>query len=139
MKYIYLIFFALWCQVLYSQTSNLYIAITKIEGTDGQIVIGLYNNKESFPLVDKQYKQLFTDVKSFSGIYTIENLPVGEYAVAIFHDENSDNICNTNIFGIPKEGYGFSNNYRPIISKPDFDDCKFDLQIDRTITIELIY
>lgn len=139
MRYIIYILITLWSQGLFSQTFNLSIAITEIRSTDGEIVIGLYNNKESFPLVDKQYKEITTEVKSFSGIYIIKGLPKGEYAVAIFHDENSDMICNTNFFGIPKEGYGFSNNFRPKLSKPDFSDCKIVINADTLINIKLIY
>jgi uncharacterized protein (DUF2141 family) len=139
MKYTGFILFALWGQYLYSQTFNLSITIINIKGTEGEIQIGLYNNKESFPLVDKQYKLFLTDVNSFSGIFTVNDLPKGEYAVAIFHDENSDKICNTNFIGIPKEGFGFSKNYKPKIFKPTFDDCKIDLISDLSITIKLIY
>lgn len=34
----------------------------------------------------------------------------GEYAIALMHDENGDSKFNTTVFGIPKEGFGFSNN-----------------------------
>ena len=110
--------FAFWCQSLYSQTYDLSVAITGLKSTDGGIQIGLYNNKESFPHIDEQYKLFYLDANEFSGIYTIKDLPEGEYAVAIFHDKNSDKICNTNFLGIPKEGYGFSNNFKPRLSSP---------------------
>ena len=38
--------------------------------------------------------------------YTIKGLKHGQYALAIFHDLNSDTICR-NIMGIPTEKYGF--------------------------------
>jgi uncharacterized protein (DUF2141 family) len=34
----------------------------------------------------------------------------GRFAVAVFHDENEDHKFNRDFFGIPTEGYGFSNN-----------------------------
>jgi uncharacterized protein (DUF2141 family) len=139
MKYIVFFLFTLWCQCLFSQTCNLAIAITNVKGTDGEIVFGLYNKKESFPLLDKQYRLLSAEAKSFPGIFIIKDLPKGEYALAIFHDKNSDTICNTNFLGIPKEGYGFSNNFRPKFSKPTFNDCKIELNSDLSITIKLIY
>jgi uncharacterized protein (DUF2141 family) len=139
MKYLIIFFFTLLSRGLFSQTCNLSINITNIKGTDGEIVFGLYNNKESFPLLDKQYRLLSTGVKNFTGIFTIKDLPGGEYALAIFHDKNSDKICNTNFLGIPKEGYGFTNNFRPKISKPKFSDCKIDLAGDTSLTIMLIY
>jgi uncharacterized protein (DUF2141 family) len=139
MKYLIIFFFTLLSRVMLSQTCNLNITIANIKGTDGELVFGLYNNKESFPLLDKQYRLLSTVVKDFTGIFTIKDLPKGEYALAIFHDQNSDNICNTNFLGIPKEGYGFTNNFRPKISKPAFSDCKIYLNSDTSLTIKLIY
>jgi uncharacterized protein (DUF2141 family) len=139
MKYIVLICLAFWSQNLYPQKYDLTITVSGIESTDGGIQIGLYNNRESFPLVDGQYKLFYFDVKEFSGDFTIKDLPGGEYAVAIFHDKNSDKICNTNFLGIPKEGFGFSKNFKPRLSSPDFKDCKIDLYSNMSITIKLIY
>jgi uncharacterized protein (DUF2141 family) len=31
----------------------------------------------------------------------------GKYAIAVIHDENCNGKLDTNMFGIPKEGYGF--------------------------------
>jgi len=139
MKYLVLICFGFCTQSLYPQTYDLVITITGIKKPEGKIQIGLYNTKESFPLVDGQYKLYYFDANGFSGIQTIKDLPKGEYAVAIFHDKNSDRICNTNFLGIPKEGYGFSKNFKPRFSSPFFNDCKIDLNSNMSITIKLIY
>ena len=40
------------------------------------------------------------------------NLPAGNYAVQVMHDENENNKLDTNFMGMPIEGYGFSNNPR---------------------------
>jgi len=76
---------------------------------------------------------------NFQGVCSVKDLPKGEYAIAIMHDKNTDKICNTNFFGIPTEGYGFSRNYRPKLSAPTFDDCKIDVNSNLSITIEMIY
>ena len=139
MKCIVIFLAALWSLPLFSQNYDLTITIPNVKGTDGEIVIGLYNNKESFPLDDKQYKMFTIDGDLFQGEYTIKNLPGGEYAVALYHDKNSDKICNTNFLGFPKEGYGFSRNFRPKLSAPKFEDCNFELKENLAITIKLIY
>jgi uncharacterized protein (DUF2141 family) len=139
MKFLVFICVAFWGLHLYAQRYDLSVAVTGLKSTDGEIQIGLYNNLESFPLVDEQYKVFFIDVRLFSGTYLIKDLPEGEYAVALFHDKNSDKVCNTNFLGIPKEGYGFSKNYRPVFSAPSFNDCKIDLNSNLSITIKLIY
>jgi len=133
------IFALLVSQRLYSQNFNLAVSITDFRSPDGEIQIGLFNNKESFPLADKQYRFIIIEVNEFQGSYIIKNLPEGEYAVAVLHDENSDKICNKNFLGIPKEGYGFSKNFRPKLSAPKFEDCKIKLIRDSVISIKLIY
>ena len=46
------------------------------------------------------------------------------------------NLGNMNIFGSPKEGYGFSNNCKPILSAPSFKYTKINLSSNKSITIE---
>ena len=139
MKFTVLMYVACWGQMVFSQTCDLTIAIPNVKNQQGQIQIGIYSKAETFPHVDEQYKLIFIDANRFSGIDTIKDLPIGAYAIALMHDENSDGICNRNFLGIPKEGYGFSNNIRPVLFIPSFNDCKIDLNRNMSITIKLIY
>jgi uncharacterized protein (DUF2141 family) len=139
MKYLILICFNFWSQRSDTTTCDLAITISGLKNNEGMMQIGLYNERESFPHVDEQYRVFYFDLKEFSGIYVIKDLPKGEYAVAIFHDRNSDRICNTNFLGIPKEGFGFSKNIKPRFSVPTFSDCQIDLKSNMSITIKLIY
>jgi uncharacterized protein (DUF2141 family) len=139
MRYLIPICFIFWGQSLDLPTYDLAITITGIKSKEGNMQIGLYNKKESFPLVDGQYRLFYFELKGFSGTYIMRDLPKGEYAVAIFHDRNSDTICNTNFLGIPKEGFGFSKNIKPRFSAPTFNDCHIDLNSNMSITIKLIY
>ena len=45
--------------------------------------------------------------------YRIENVPPGEYALMVYHDENNNEQIDKNFIGIPKEPLGFSNRYEP--------------------------
>jgi uncharacterized protein (DUF2141 family) len=58
---------------------------------------------------------------------TFERVPPGTYAVSVLHDENDDSRLDTNFFGIPKEGYGASNNVLPATSGPTFEASRFTL------------
>ena len=48
----------------------------------------------------------------------------GMYAVAIYHDENSNHHFDRNFLGLPAEGYGFSRNAVPLFAPPRFDAVK---------------
>lgn len=124
--------------ILQAQTYNLTVMVTNIKSLKGEIKIGVYNNKASFPHKEDMYKSLTLKVNRYSETFIIKDLPKGYYAVALFHDENSDGICNTNFLGIPEEAYGFSNNYRPILSVPSFNNCRINLHDNMQIVIKLI-
>jgi uncharacterized protein (DUF2141 family) len=58
--------------------------------------------------------------------HRFENLPPGQYAVQVIHDENDNGKFDSNFLGIPSEGYGFSNNPR-VMRRPTFEEARFDL------------
>lgn len=55
-----------------------------------------------------------------------DGLPRGAYAVAVVHDENGNHRLDT-LAGIPREGYGFSNNAPVRFGPPKFAAARFDL------------
>lgn len=64
----------------------------------------------------------------------------GTYAVAIYHDENDNHHLDRTFLGLPAEGYGFSNNVRPLLVLPAFDSVTFQVGPAETrIGIRLIY
>ncbi len=68
---------------------------------------------------------------------SFEDLPPGRYAVQVLHDANDNGKLDTNLVGMPIEGYGFSNNPR-VMRKAHFDEAMFELPTEGTaITIEL--
>lgn len=60
------------------------------------------------------------DPKTKTAVAVWPDLPPGDYAVAAIHDENSNAKLDRNMLGIPKEGFGFSNNPHAMFSAPPF-------------------
>ena len=58
-------------------------------------------------------------------VVTVENVPPGDYAVSAFLDENSNDAVDRALFGIPKEGVGFSRDAPIRWSPPRWDDAVF--------------
>lgn len=54
------------------------------------------------------------------------NLPSGDYAIAILHDENGNSRLDR-FAGIPREGIGFSRNPRFSFGPPRFSSARFRL------------
>jgi uncharacterized protein (DUF2141 family) len=104
------------------------IHITNIKNK-GTLIIGLYNKAESFRKPDGAYKTISIDPKGADQVtINFDNLPDGEYAIALFQDNNENKKMDTGAFGNPKEPYAFSNNVKPRFSAPGFADCKFIVQ-----------
>ncbi len=56
----------------------------------------------------------------------VRNLPAGRYAVQAFDDENANGKVDRALFGIPKEGVGFSRDARIGLGPPKWNDAYFD-------------
>jgi len=72
-------------------------------------------------------------------VAAFQDIPAGTYAIAVFHDTNSNTKLDKNFFGIPKEGYAFSNNVFGTFGPPDFDDASFELDGNKTVKIKMGY
>lgn len=117
---------------------KLTLHIQNIESIKGQIIIGVFNTDKDFLEDNVAIKNYTIDIDSANETLVITDLPKGDYAISLYHDENSDNQCNRNFLGIPKEAYGFSNNVKPKFSAPSYEECKFLLNEDMEMKIKLI-
>ena len=59
-------------------------------------------------------------------IVQVHGVPPGRYAIQAFHDANNNGECDQGLFGIPREGVGFSNDAFTGLSRPKFDKAAFD-------------
>ncbi len=135
MNYLALFFYLLFATP--SETNTLTIKISNIENIQGSLKLGIFNSSDGFLERDRAFKSASVKVNGSTQTVIFEDLPSGNYAVSMYHDENSDGECNRNFMGIPTEAYAFSNNFRPKFSAPSFQDCVFKLDSNQTIEIAL--
>lgn len=70
----------------------------------------------------------------------IEHVPAGDWAAQAFHDENGNREVDRGLFGIPKEGVGFSRDAKIVMSPPKWRDAVFTHgAVSQTITFKLRY
>jgi len=134
MKLLFLTFILLFSGV---KTHKLSIHISGISKIKGSLFIAIFRATDDFPVFGKQYKGIVKEVEGKSQNYTFDNLPEGEYALAIYQDANRNKILDKNLLGIPTEIYGFSNNARSTFSAPSFQEAKFKLNKDLQQTVFL--
>ena len=102
----------------------------------GKIKIGIYDSK-GFPFLGKEIDGLVIEIKGTSATYVFKNIPAGKYAISVFQDSNVDGILNKNMFGVPKEPYGFSNNKYGKFGPPNFEDVSFDVKEGTSISLTI--
>ena len=119
--------------VAYNEPSNqkdkctLSVEFTDFRSDAGKLFIFIYNYENQYP--DNPYRHYSIDkslVRNNRLLVNINDLNKGKYALSILDDENANEDLDR-FLGIPTEGYGFSNNVRPILSMPAYEDILFDL------------
>ena len=113
--------------------------IEGLRSQKGQILVCLTMRADHFPDChdDPQARRLTVPTGQAS-VLRFTGLPSGGYAIALIHDENGNNKLDT-LFGIPKEGFGFSRN--PVIrfGAPKFAAARFDVTsgtVDETVRVK---
>jgi len=56
---------------------------------------------------------------------TVPDLPAGLYAIQAYQDENGNHDVDRGLFGLPKEGIGFSRDARVRLGPPKWADARF--------------
>jgi uncharacterized protein (DUF2141 family) len=93
-------------------------------------------------MVDENNKEIFTKIDNLTDkTYTlsVDVFKAGKYAINVIHDKNNNNKLDTNVIGIPKEGWGCSNNARGVMGAPKFKDKLFSVTQNTTQTINLVH
>jgi uncharacterized protein (DUF2141 family) len=110
------------------ESGSIHITVTGLKNTKGQLGLLLFNSAQGFPSDWQQaHQQLLLPITGTVVEYTITDLKYGEYAIAVMHDENMNNVMDTNFLGIPKEGNAASNNAKGTMGPPKFKDAAFKL------------
>lgn len=117
-----------------NDTFNLTIEVKGIKNNQGKIYIAIYDSEATFL---NKATGIIADINDKKSIGIIKGLKKGTYAVSLFQDENNNKKMDTKIFGIPKEPYGFSNNATGFMGPPKFNDAKFTLDSNKTISINI--
>ncbi len=106
--------------------NKLSLSITNLRNNKGHVLISVYKDGVGYPEeLDKAVRRAKLTITNKTASVSFAGLASGNYAIAILHDENNDGKMNTNFLGIPKEGYGFSNNVMGTFGPPTFSKASF--------------
>lgn len=127
MRFYIFLFIALFgCLSFTEGQAIIQLEVSGINSNKGEILVALYSSEKGFPNdASKAFKTAKAVPSDGKASFSFTQIPEGKYAIALFHDNNGDGKLNTNFVGIPKEGYGVSNNVRNLFSAPGFEESSF--------------
>jgi len=106
-------------------TEPVTVLVSALASTQSVIKLNFYNSPEKF-LKDGQVAiRLFVRPEGKKEVTVPVELAPGEWAVALTQDLNNNDKLDKNFLGIPTEPFAFSNNIKPRLAAPSFQECKF--------------
>ncbi|MEZ4384179.1 MAG: DUF2141 domain-containing protein [Nannocystaceae bacterium] len=123
------------------EVADVGVRMSGFRSDEGKVMVALFRGSDGFPSSpDKAYRSAITKIRGGRASVDFIDLPPGEYAISVIHDENNNDTLDTNFLGIPKEGIGTSNNAKARFGPPKFRDAKFSVGAgDVTQRIKIVY
>lgn len=109
-----------------TENGDLVVIVDNIKEHKGELVLALFNSESDFLI--KGIKSMKVKV-SKDGYTTarFNDIPTGSYSISVFHDVNENGELDKNFAGLPKEGFGFSNNKMGVFGPPSFEECLIEI------------
>ena len=113
------------------------LALALAEATTGSVTVNIGNVRSSRGnvMIDICPQNKFLDdtcayhgeapARAGTTVVTVQGVPAGGCAIQAFHDENANGEVDRAMFGIPREGVGFSRDARIGLGPPKWRDAYF--------------
>jgi uncharacterized protein (DUF2141 family) len=105
---------------------RVFVSVEGVRSARGVVIDSIFGADRKRYLADDGAIFVWRDPAQRGTVSQCFYLPTaGDYAMVAFHDANSNGKLDLGLLGIPMEGYGFSNNVRPILHAPSFESVAF--------------
>jgi len=111
---------------------SLHVKIVGLPSNAGRVKAAIYNSESAYEAHQGSFGKSFLPISDHRSEWVLEDIPFGEYALMFYHDANDNQKFDRNVFGLPKERYGFSNDAKPRLGLPSYDAVKFAVDADPT-------
>lgn len=120
----------------HASAAELTVNITDLRTREGALMVAVVDSAAAWDDSSKAIARERVEPDADALTLRFPDLADGAYAVQVMHDENGNGRLDANFLGMPVEGYGFSNNPQ-VMRRPTYDEARFDLAGDATITVQL--
>jgi uncharacterized protein (DUF2141 family) len=120
-------------------SSKLVVQVEGIRSPVGEVAITVYpDDKRRF--LAKGGKLFRARVKAQTSVRACFWAPPGGYAVAVYHDRDSDRDFDRTVVGLPAEGFGFSNDPDTKVGLPSLASVRFRVPAgEKVVPIQMRY
>lgn len=116
------------------------VRVEGLASTRGTVYASIFLSAEGFP-GDKGMAFAYRAVPAQDGtvVLVFNEVPAGEFGVAVLHDADENQELSFNLLGMPKEDYGFSRDARAMFGPPKFEKAAVSLQAgeSKTLTVRV--
>ncbi len=120
-----------------ASAADLIVTVSGIPDTRGDVRCAVFRSADGFPMQAARATLLRQPAQTANLEFRFEGLAPGRYAVAVAHDRNVNGKTDTNFVGIPTEPWGVSNNVRPRMRAPKFEEAIFEVKDGQPNRIEI--
>jgi uncharacterized protein (DUF2141 family) len=121
----------------YAAGAEILVKVTGARNSAGMIGCALFAGDRGFPMNNSGARQQWVAVEAGSATCRFPDVAEGTYAVSVAHDLNGNKRVDTNLFGIPTEGWAVSDNVAPRLRAPRFDEASFRVDGMADVRLEL--
>lgn len=125
-----------------SEGAMVELQLSGLRSSRGMVRICLTADKRYFPNCTNDPEARHLTVATTQATHLrFDALPVGRYALSVIHDENGNGKLDTRL-GVPREGFGFSNNAKALFGPPSFRSASFAVQgsnVIQAVTVRYIF
>ena len=110
-------------------TGILMVEISGLKDASGDVYIAVYDSDSTWLSDEMVLNQKVDIADALDGdlVRTELLLPLGDYALSVFYDQDGDGKLKTNFIGMPKEPIALSNNAVAKFGPPKYSDAVFSL------------
>ena len=115
-----------------SSKARLFVHVQGLRNAEGIAGALLFQSARGFPDTKVQaFRMSGAHIRGNAATIVFTDLPSGQYALSVIHDENENRAMDKNLLRLPAEGFGFSNNPDTGLRLPAFSESSFDFTGDK--------
>jgi uncharacterized protein (DUF2141 family) len=102
------------------------VEVGALHGTKGHVLCTLFDSEAAYKQLRPAKRLVVVAVQPITTC-VFQDIAPGAYMITAVHDENDNGVLDKTIFGMPKEGYGVSNNHTYALKGPEFRESAVQL------------